>query len=544
MFKSRPLLLIVLTLCLSLVCLGAYWVAYLPQRTLQNLSSQLLANHGVVLEAQKASMGFSKGFTVVLDDVSLASKDSDRFSLTSASIDLNIGLTGLLGVASTTPAITVQSPVIGVDITDLPGFVFSGAPLALRDATIRLRDGVRGSVVSIADVNGTLTPIGTDSLRGRFVLPVNGQSTQLEFDIENVTRLGSTGSPADINMSSKDLLFGFSGRMQMAKMFKLDGQMNAEGKSFKAMLVMLGMPLSVIPDDAATTAQSGLSVDGLHASITYIDAKVGASNIKGNLTFAIGQDRPVVEGTLEADTLVLWPGSAVNLTESWRETPLPLSDLRVMDGTVTIKAGVLKVLALTTGPADVSLAMKDGKTTLTAKSADLAGGSLDLTAKIEPDGAEAKLGLTLNLSQVKADTVLQGLFGLDVLSGSMDAKLGLVTRGANSAALISSLGGGVEITGKTASLIGIDLSARFAKPGEGWGVQESAQTEGINFSWRGTVADGIVTLEAGDVVWTGGTLKPKGEIDLLRQALDLSVSPKQTLKGPWARPQISAPTAN
>jgi len=126
---------------------------------------------------------------------------------------------------------------------------------------------------------------------------------------------------------------------------------------------------------------------------------------------------------------------------------------------------------------------------------------------------------------------------------------------------VSTLKGQASFRAVSGSLTGVDLPAAFARVSneilKGWNRDDRASTAFDALSATFTLADGIAETSNLIMASPALTFTGKGEIDLLRQAIDLKVDPQLAakadgavdpqptkfpvainVKGPWTAPQI------
>jgi AsmA-like C-terminal region len=396
---------------------------------------------------------------------------------------------------------------------------------------VRLRDSRNGNTLALSDVNGKLTM--SDSMKLDLSLLQNGSLTTLAADIENANRFFSDGSPADITLASREKLLSFSGRAQFSKALSLDGQMTLEGAEVQTLMTWLGMPLEFLRGAGEIKLTSGISTQGLVASLSSITAQVGGTDLSGSATFQPGTDRIAITADISTPSLALLPKSNL-LAKPWSETPYPLADLTTFDADIRVKTENLILREQGWGPTETSLKIAGGV-------ADLVVSNMNTTLKLNSKLAAKLIDLDVNLQtkSAEAKTLFGGLLGFDQMSGPVDIALKAKANGANLAAFVSTLKGKVTIEAAKANLSGTDIAARMATPGEGW----QAGTSTFGTTIEAQINDGIVAFTKADMTLPGGGKKLSGEIDLLRQAFDLRITPKgkvQSIKGPWTRPLFAA----
>jgi hypothetical protein len=91
-----------------------------------------------------------------------------------------------------------------------------------------------------------------------------------------------------------------------------------------------------------------------------------------------------------------------------------------------------------------------------------------------------------------------------------------------------------------------DLLKLLAKAHEGWDYVVAAPPSNLDFSLSAALNEGVATLAPSRATVGGASLKPTGEIDLLRQAFDLrpnargkAALPNLSIAGPWMTPKFT-----
>jgi hypothetical protein len=541
MLKSRPLFLIVITLCLLMAVIASYWVALMPQRTLRNLQAEMLETSGIALDAKLARLDVSNGFGTILEDVTLSNTGSSPWQLSAKSFSVP----GMLG-----GSMMFDQAVLDIDVASVTAGTFRFPDrITFRDGVLKLRDPARQAVMAVTDINGDISREGTKGLQGQLAMVWGSHVSDLSFDIEDVERFAATGSPMDVTLKSKTRQLGFSGQGRADKGFKLAGQVTTEATDIGGFLRWLGMPVQVLDGVGTVSLQSGLSSSGLAFTFGTVTGDVGGAAVKGNIILEAGADRAKLSGDLNLSTLSLW-GPKTNtsiLAQSWSEKPLPVSDVAAVDLDLTVTAGQLKLRQRDFGPVNAQLKNAAGQMTLVMPDQKLGGGTGNFNITLTKSGAGLKMETAVDLKSVSAQSVLGGLLGFDALDGAVNVKANLKSEGQSIAGLVSTLAGQLKLSSPNVTVLSVALLPPLIKPQSGWNPEKGLQTGNVNYDFDFAIQEGIATLRSGVMNFDGIALKTKGEIDALRQALTLQLAPKgkntdpkMSLSGPWAMPEFSA----
>jgi AsmA family len=535
MIKSSPFLLLVATIVVVMSALAAFWITLMPQRMLAQFAEHLQQEQGLTLDARHPRLHFDGGWVLQLEAVTLADANSAT-SLSVRDMSMDIGIATLLGGAVSADTLTLNAPVLTMDVSN------QGKPLALparhilfREGTLKLRDSVRKGGIGFSDVNGSISLDAAAKLDVSFMQ--NGVVTTLVADAESADRLLIDGSPTDILLSAKGKIISFSGRARFSAGLALDGQVRLEGQDTGSTLAWLGMPLILFQDAGAIAVTSGLSTTGLSATFNGLTTKIGATEIHGLANLQAGSDRAKLTGDLTMAKLsLLTPGNV--LARPWSEAPLPVADLTALDADLKLKAEHLSLRGHDLGVADVTVTLADGKAQMGLA---LSGSKLDVS--LTPQNSAVLLDTQMEAKAVETKTLLGGLFGFDGLSGLADVTMRTSATGVSPAALVGSAKGTLSFASKDASLAGVELAALLADPHEGWQSSNVLKTLGVQFNLAAQIDDGIAMVSEADIAFSGTALKATGEIDLLRQAFNLALTPKgkvQSLIGTWTLPLFAA----
>jgi uncharacterized protein involved in outer membrane biogenesis len=535
MTKSSPFLLLLATIFLLLVALAAFWITLMPQRMLGQLAETMAREQGVSLEALRSRLNFDGGLTLQLEAVTLADANSAA-SLSARDLSLDIGFSALFGGAVIANTLTLTAPVLTLDVSKrAKALKLPARHILFREGRVKLWDSQRKSGVGFDDVNGSITADDSAKLEISFVQ--NGSLKTMVAEADSAERLLSDGSPVDIIFSSQSNILSFSGRARLRGGLALDGQTTFESKDTGDALRWMGVALKRLDGAGAIAVTAGVSVDGLSATFKDVSIKVGATEFKGLANLQAGPDRMKVTGDLVVTTLALLSSENILVTP-WSELPFNLADLTAVDTDLKLKIGRLSLRGQELGAADMALAMDGGNTV-----AELSLATAQMNMQLTPhtNSLELKAGIEAKNADMKG--LLGGLVGFADVSGPVDLNADVSATGLSPAAWVSTVKGHVAFQTRRASLNGIDIPALLASPQEGWKYSPSAATTGFSASVDAELREGVAILKKVDMSLAGSTVSAKGEIDLLRQAFDVTLSPKrnvQSIKGRWVQPLFTA----
>ncbi len=437
--------------------------------------------------------------------------------------------------------------------------------IEIENGAVKAADSGHGVSISATDISGDIVQRNDGTLDARLRGLVNDTPSRLELAIADVVRVRAKGSPADISLTSDDAQVELSGLLATAGRLRFDGSISAEATDAGRFLKWLGLTLDGLVKPTTLAFDAGLSLSGSGAALTDLAFAVGDMKGKGKLSVQAASPRPQVKAELSLTTLDFGiygkdngNGAAQQLepgiSKGWREKPFDLSDLGRIDAIFALTVDAIKAVAMTTGPANLTAVLADGRLKANIVTRQFHGGTGQVTIELQ-GGARARLGLEIVVKDAEAKDFLSHAFDVNFLSGSTSLAAKLTASGNSQAELISTLAGSSQISLKKARIEGLDiaeLAGAIAKQdATGWGLTHGKATLVASADVNAEFADGIVTLNEGSrLEMAGFSLVLGGTIDVLRQALGLEVKPDKRanlplpvavrISGPWGEPKLSA----
>lgn len=445
-----------------------------------------------------------------------------------------------------------------------------GLPLRIADGRVAFLDERTGTAVALSDVEAQTSLAGpADELNAKGAFVWNERRATFTLFLKSPQRVAEDGSPADVTLQAPGLSFQFSGRAALIKGFELDGQAGVKGTDLGMAASWFGASLPAGMNGARFELAG--AVDSSAQGLLFTNAQFMLDDMRGqgDIGLALGKGRPKLDADVTVQTIDLtrYSGStAVNtafLANPWSASRIDLSALRSLDVILKVGTNAFAYGAFRTGPAELTANLADGVLDLKIAKASYAEGTLDLALKVDGKGAAPAFQLTANGENIAADKALLAALGFGDLKGRLSPSLSLQASGPTLADLVSTLKGQGSFRAVSGTLAGVDLPAAFGKVSsailEGWGRDDRQSTSFDALSATFAISDGIaqtsnLILSSPALTFTG-----KGEIDLLRQALDLKVDPQLAVaaapsadapaplatfpvaiqvKGPWLAPRI------
>ncbi len=569
----HPLKFIVIGLPLLAFIVLAASAILLPQVVASRLAERADARHGMKLTVDGGSgFSISNGLVVVLNDVTLSQGSAQgvpmarigRIEVTSP-LSQVFSPTGLRAVRLVDPVFTFVAGDNGTSPTDGNAAVTKisskSFAIEIENGTVKAVDPAHDLVIAATDISGMIARGEDGALEAKLRGLFNGAASELTLTVDDVLRLREKGSPADLALASAHGQIVMSGRLGLAGQVSFDGHTSAETKDARGFLAWLGMPLRGLAENTLLGVDAGLSISQSRASLTNLAFALGDMQAKGLVEVQAGTPRPRVKADLAFNLLTLnvygtaQPGNPVvaapDLRKDWREIPLPFDDLKAIDGEISITTDRFVAGAVDTGAAVLKATLDNGKLAARLDAAALFGGKGSLEFALNR-GTTTAMNLSLDVTGVEAREFLGKGFGLTFLSGPVDLKADLTAKGESPAQLASTLAGTANVALQESRIDGLDLAALAgvisAADAQGWGLSPGSATALARATASANFTDGIATLKDTKLEAKNLTADVSGEIDLLRRAVDLKVSPGAGLrlpvaakvKGPWDNPKLSA----
>ena len=262
----------------------------------------------------------------------------------------------------------------------------------------------------------------------------------------------------------------------LLKLSAIDAKLRITGPSLAKLQPLVDLDLASRPFQA----DARLRKNGNHYALEQLRAKIGATDITGELTYHGDRDgeergRPVLRATLRSESADLADFDAVGspaAEQAGSERLLPRGTLgaerlQAIDAHISIIARRLRSAAV---PALESLTLTadldDGILNVKPIDLGLAGGhatgALTLDAKRAPPSSH----LALDFRGMRLDRLLPTLASKGVSSGSVNANLQLSGRGDSLAAILGSASGSMSLQmlgGRISNLLDAKLGRDFGK---------------------------------------------------------------------------------
>ena len=279
--------------------------------------------------------------------------------------------------------------------------------------------------------------------------------------------------------------------------------------------------------DGSLSFQSNADITAQGAALSSFALSAGLLHMNGDLQVRAGGERPVVTGTVQADSLPM-PVPPLRSVNPW-----PLGMLHALDGKVTVQAAhLLWDLAPFGDAAAATVSLSDGDLRVDDFTGTIAGGRFAGRVEVKA-GSPPSLAVAGTLSGAVLDEPAFGT-ALDLASGTADVTVDLSAMGYSPAGLLAKLNGPVHVTVHDGTLAGLDegrLLAALQTVGDFSAARNGASdalhsgtTPFSDLDVTGSVADGVLTLQQASLVAPAGPIAATGSVDLAGSAMDLRLT--------------------
>jgi AsmA-like protein len=552
-------------LCGVLLVLAGAWLVLLPSRLAASIATTLEDGTGIGMAiAGSATLAFDDGPKIRFTRLRLAdAKAPGSLKVELAEVMLPLSPSDMLGPPKIPHSARIDGAAFDLDLgvplnlTPSPGkssLQESGGEEMARykinfsNSAFNLRDSKSGFALAFADADGVMESSATRPFLLHMSGLLNGIYTTLHIEADSAARILEGGSPADIVLSSDSGELRFSGRLgwNAASILALDGRLFAASRRTDSLLAWLGLPSALAPA-SAIELEGSFSSAGAQALLPEYSLQTNWASGKGKLSLAARPGGFAVDGALSAEKITLAQPGSSTAEDGWSSASFRWLPLAGAEGNFQVNAKSL-VLRGWTLP-DARLLFSFGK-----EEAELAvGASQDKTSFSASISRAYPPAFTFKakLADAPAREVLSSLAGYPWLDGKIELDLDATAAGANTAALVSTLAGKLSFALTGGTVTGYSLKDLLSDSGKGWRAARADATTGVEVSTSCEMADGIITLGATRIGASDLDVDAGGEIDLLRQALDLRIDasrskdlPKNmTISGSWHAPEFGVTTA-
>ena len=259
----------------------------------------------------------------------------------------------------------------------------------------------------------------------------------LDIDALDANRYAASG---DANKTSNESSSGLSG----LKTFLAEGDLRIGSLKYDKYQI--------------SNLKAGLKADGQKLSLNPLIAKVDDSQINANL--GISQfNNPAYNFDIKIDRLDAdrYIAKGDPKAKSSGDAPIDLSALKKLNATGEAKIGWLKLANVKTENVNLGLKASDGIATLSPFAANLYGGSMAGTLKVDAR-ATPNIAFKQNMKGVSVGPLMVDAIKNDMLSGTGTVNIDVITTGNTVSALKKGLAGNASLNLADGAIKGVDIA--------------------------------------------------------------------------------------
>ncbi len=259
----------------------------------------------------------------------------------------------------------------------------------------------------------------------------------LDIDALDANRYAASG---DANKTSNESSSGLSG----LKTFLAEGDLRIGSLKYDKYQI--------------SNLKAGLKADGQKLSLNPLIAKVDDSQINANL--GISQfNNPAYNFDIKIDRLDAdrYIAKGDPKAKSSGDAPIDLSALKKLNATGEAKIGWLKLANVKTENVNLGLNASDGIATLSPFAANLYGGSMAGTLKVDAR-ATPNIAFKQNMKGVSVGPLMVDAIKNDMLSGTGTVNIDVITTGNTVSALKKGLAGNASLNLADGAIKGVDIA--------------------------------------------------------------------------------------
>jgi hypothetical protein len=536
--RIGPVLLVSILFLVIASVVAGFWMVSLPSRALAELQ-QKAQQAGFELSAASSDTTLSGGTGVRFNNVTLI---HDNNAITGSIAEIEI----MGALPWSTPRVSLNKPNLQIQVPLTANSAVKSAlseaiaqnfgSLSLTDGQLRIVDQNNAVLLNVTDISGTQAQSG-DVIQYKGAAGINGVRTSFRFELDDAQRLMTEGTPVDVYITSpgaaETVDLQFSGRMRLNQNFAMDGRFSSAASDAQLLFSLLGLP-STIPVTGPLAVESGVSIATQSLELNDLTLTQGEAEAKGKIAFSFAKDHNAFDGALALSRLSV---PTIDVASSWSERALALPSFANTKGKLEINAQSLDFGTWSVNQPKLSL-LADGTSTMLTLQAAKDQDKIEATVSAIQDNGTPVFSATAKLVSTNVTPLLQSLSGTAFAAGPATADVDLKSSGRNFAEIVSKAAGTITIGLDKATLQGEAAQQIFAG-------NDSEKAASMQIAAE--VEDGLAVLNVKSAKIAGKTYAIKGEVDVLRKALALDITPqggkRWGVAGPWLNPTVGADSA-
>ena len=445
-----------------------------------------------------------------------------------------------------TPATTDTSASSNLDLNI--------ARIRLSDAALTYDDKQIGEQTTVNNFNLTITDVNTEQrpfpLALELVVTHPALTKPLRVTLNSQLAVNQSLnqfaiSDGVVRLPDADIEIDLATTATTDPSIQFNGKVNADIKKLPAMFAVLGIEKPVTADGNVlshlnlTTTFNG---NDQQISLPVLSLTLDDTALKGDATIKLATEKSNLNLTanIQGDKInvdrYLAPTSestAETATATTPDSPLPLEALRGTDATLAFQFGEVIVNKMPITQLDLALSGKQGLWNLQKFNADFYQGKLATKGQFDARGQQAKATFTADLNGVAIKPLLTDVAEVEVLRGTIAAKVQADTQAATSQQLMNNLIANVSLDGDSLVLDGLNVEEKYCEmvaqieteksttdqPPATW-PQETTINE---LSGRVLLKESVINVEQLRAQVAYLLLGVKGKLDLNKQDYEISL---------------------
>jgi len=333
--------------------------------------------------------------------------------------------------------------------------------IVIEDGLLTYRDGATGQAYELVldrlemSAKGPTQPIDL-SLKGAY----NKAPIALEGTLGAPTALNEGPFPVELKAEAGGASVVISGVIAKPLLGQgVDLKVSAKGKSLAEAGAVAGAELPPLgPYDVAARVKT----DGDPVSLTELAAKIGGSDLAGQLTLTLGGARPAVAGALSSQLLdpadfappgggaAAQDGSAPSPESPYviPDVPLPLDGLKAVDADLKLTVATLRLQdKLALQDLDLTLKLAGGRLKVAPLATRFSGGSIQASVDLDAAKKTPSLAAVMKGEGIDYGKLLKDMAIEQGVEGTLKFDIDVKGAGATPHAIAAGLNGKTEIVG-------------------------------------------------------------------------------------------------
>lgn len=416
----------------------------------------------------------------------------------------------------------------------------------IRDATFAFTDHASGKTETLSDVDVEIALPdleGALKVDGKFTFRGDRMTLALALDALKPV-LDGKGTSGQVTLSSDKMSLHYKGGISASAPY-LKGEVKFDAPQLAALAGWASGDAAAGQGLLFSKATIGGQIEIDAVKMSLLAAQILADDLKaqGDLNVNFSARPPVVGARLGMGRLVvdrfLKPevaGTPENAPASpaadqgWSREAIDFSGLKAVNADLTLEVEGVTYKNIDTGPAAVTVALKNGYLNLGISETSVLKGTFKGALVLDSSAAVPEIAAQVQVKGAEIKPVLETFAGFKKLSGTGDIEANLHMRGRSQMELVSSLSGPGSVMFRNGALEGIDLAniAQMIQKGLANMNIGEGKTEFVEMGGTFTAANGIVTNQ--DFAMKGPLVQAtgKGTADMSKKYLQYRVEPLLT----------------